>query len=180
MLEPILIKINKFEDNRGYFYESYKDEVLSKEYGITKTFVQDNHSISKKNVIRGMHYQWDKPMDKLVRVSRGAIIDKIIDIRSGSPNYGKVYSYELSEYNNFQLWVPAGFAHGFLSLEENTHVQYKCTERYNKQGESGLNPLDIDWNIKKDEVIISEKDLNSKTFLDYNNDIKFYYKGLQK
>lgn len=177
MLEPILIKINKYSDERGYFFESYKDEFLKREYGIDKLFVQDNHSVSKKNVIRGMHYQWDKPMDKLIRVSKGRIIDKIIDIRKNSENYGKVYSFELSEENNLQLWVPAGFAHGFLSLEDNTHVQYKCTERYNKDGESGLFPFDKDLNIKWEidfrDAIISEKDLKSKSFLEYNKDVKF-------
>jgi dTDP-4-dehydrorhamnose 3,5-epimerase len=175
MLEPILIKIKRFEDNRGIFYESYKDEILEKEYGITKKFVQDNHSISKINVIRGLHYQWNNQMDKVVRVSKGLIIDKIVDIRKDSPNYGKVYSYELSEYNSFQLWIPAGFAHGFISLEQDSHVQYKCTEHYNKDGESGINPLDIslniDWGAKT--PILSEKDLNSKSFIEYNNDPKF-------
>ena len=176
MKEPILItKIKKIDDNRGFFYESYKQNILSDEYGITKQFVQDNHSISKLGAIRGMHYQWDKPMDKLVRVSKGKILDVIIDIRKDSNNFGKVYSYELSEENNHQLWVPAGFAHGFMSLTDNTHVQYKCTEMYNKEGESGINPIKyfIFTNMQIGSVLISDKDKNSETFEQYCLNPKF-------
>jgi len=174
MKEPILIKnIKKFEDERGFFYESYKENFLADEYGITKKFVQDNHSISKFGVIRGMHYQWDNPMDKLVRVSKGRIIDIIVDIRHNSKTFGQSYSYELSAQNNYQLWVPAGFAHGFISLSEESHVQYKCTELYNKDGESGISPVQYFAEYKYDNMIISEKDKQAKTFEEYSNNPKF-------
>ncbi len=174
MLEPILITtIKKFEDNRGFFYESYKENFLAEEYGITKKFVQDNHSVSKFGVIRGMHYQWDKPMDKLVRVSKGKIIDILVDIRIKSPNLGKVYFYELSEENNHQLWVPAGFAHGFTALSDEAHVQYKCTELYNKNGESGLNPIRFFSQFISTDIIISDKDKESEDFSEYLKHPKF-------
>lgn len=176
MNEPILITgIKKFEDNRGIFYESFKENFLQKEYGITKKFVQDNHSISSIGVVRGMHYQWNSPMDKLIRVSSGKIIDKIIDIRIGSKTFGKIYEYELSDENMHQLWVPAGFAHGFISLADKTHVQYKCTELYNKDGESGINPLPyfIFSNKQLSVVTVSDKDKNLQTLEEYIKDPKF-------
>lgn len=180
MKDPILIqKINKFQDSRGFFYESYKENFLSEEYGITKKFVQDNHSVSKYGVIRGMHYQWDSPMDKLVRVSKGKIVDVIIDIRKNSPTFGEVSSYLLDEENNYQLWIPAGFAHGFVSLSQEAHVQYKCTEVYNKDAESGICPLDKKTKsiflkyISKNDIILSEKDKSSKSFSEYCLDAKF-------
>lgn len=173
MKEPILIKTKKLEDERGCFYESFNENYFESEYGISKKFVQDNHSVSKYGVIRGLHYQWDKPMDKLVRVSKGKIIDIIIDIRKESKTFGKIYKFIIDESNNNQIWVPAGFAHGFLSLSDETHVQYKCTEFYNKLGESGINPLSLEFKnifldyIKHEDIIMSEKDLNSKSFSDY-------------
>lgn len=180
MNQPILItNIKKFEDNRGIFYESYKENSLDKEYGITKKFVQDNHSISKYGVIRGMHYQWDKPMDKLVRVSKGIIIDIILDIRKNSKTFGEINTYILDEENNNQLWVPAGFAHAFISLSTESHVQYKCTELYNKDGESGITPFDKDIKpyflkyISEEKIIISDKDRSAKTFYEYILDPKF-------
>jgi len=171
----LIIGKQRFEDLRGFFYESYSKEKMLTEQDLDLLFVQDNHSISKKDVIRGMHYQWDGPMGKLVRVSKGSIIDVIVDIRKSSDDYGKAFYFELSDKNSNQLWIPAGYAHGFVSLEDDTHVQYKCTELYNKNGESGINPLDtslrIQWNVKN--PIMSEKDLNSKSFIEYNTDPKF-------
>lgn len=175
-MEPFLIQtIKRYEDSRGVFYESYKENILAKEYGITKKFVQDNHSVSRLGVVRGMHYQWDKPMDKLVRVSKGRIIDKIMDIRKDSTNFGKVYEYELSDENMNQLWIPAGFAHGFISLSQETHVQYKCTELYNKDGEGCINPLKyFIFDHKEIPVItVSDKDKNSERFEQYCNNPKF-------
>jgi dTDP-4-dehydrorhamnose 3,5-epimerase len=171
-MQPFIITIKKYQDLRGDFYESYKQTSLS-----DFLFVQDNHSVSKKNVIRGMHYQWDRPMDKLVRCSYGKIMDVIVDIRKESETFGKVYYYELSEENMNQLFVPAGFAHGFVALSDIAHVQYKCTAEYNKNGEAGINPLDktlnINWGIDINEAIISDKDRNSISFLDYKLDPKF-------
>jgi len=171
-MEPFLITVKKYTDLRGDFYESYKASNL-KDF----LFVQDNHSVSKKNVIRGMHYQWDNPMDKLVRCSYGKIMDVIVDIRGNSKNLGNVYYYELSEENMNQLFVPAGFAHGFIALTDIAHVQYKCTAEYNNTGESGINPLDkqlnINWGIGLKDTILSEKDKNSISFAEYNLQPKF-------
>jgi len=169
--------IRKFQDARGFFYESYKEDLLLEKYGLKNTFVQDNHSISKKNVIRGLHYQWDQPMNKLVRVSNGSIIDIIVDIRKKSPDFGKVYKFSLSAQNINQLWVPAGYAHGFISLEDNTHVQYKCTEVYSSNGEGGINPFDstlnIDWGIPREDAICSLRDKTSQDFSEYMLNPKF-------
>jgi len=173
MKEPILIEgLRIFEDNRGCFFESYKQSVFQETYGISKEFVQDNHSYSVKNTIRGLHYQWDGPMGKLVRAASGTVKDVIVDIRKESNNYGKSYSYILSADNNNQLYVPPGFAHGFVCLSEEAVVLYKCTEEYNNLGESGINPFDkdlrIDWGIKREKAVISEKDASAQTFLEYS------------
>ena len=165
-MEPILIEdVRKFEDNRGFFYESYKQSMIN------ESFVQDNHSLSKKNTIRGLHYQWDKPMGKLVRVAQGEIMDVVTDVRKDSGNFGKSYYYQLSDKNLKQLFVPPGFAHGFICRSETAIVLYKCTSEYNKFGESGINPFDedlnIDWGIKLEESVISQKDLESKSFSEY-------------
>lgn len=174
-MDFILIENNKkYFDDRGYFSETFKQTKINK-LGIQKCFVQDNHSYSKHGVIRGLHYQWDLPMDKLVRVSYGTIMDVIVDIRKDSKSYGKHYKFILSEENGNQLYVPAGYAHGFVVLSDFAHVQYKCTEEYNQNGESGINPLDKELNInwEVDDSILSKKDLNSKTFLEYNKNPKF-------
>lgn len=177
MLEPFLLKINSFNDERGTFYESYKQQSFFEKTGLNINFVQDNHSISKKNVIRGLHYQWNKPMDKLVRCSFGKIMDVVLDIRKMSSNFGKVYYFELSDDNLEQLFVPAGFAHSFIVLSDYAHVQYKCSVEYNKDGESGINPLDkdlnINWGIQQKEAILSNKDKNSISFLEYAKNSKF-------
>jgi dTDP-4-dehydrorhamnose 3,5-epimerase len=171
-MEPILIDTKYFIDDRGIFYESYKKSSL-----LDYTFVQDNHAVSKKNVIRGMHYQWDGPMDKLVRCSHGKVMDVIIDVRKKSINFGKIYYFELSEENMQQLFVPAGFAHGYVALSDVAHVQYKCTVEYNKNGESGINPLDkklnINWGIDLQNAIISDKDKQSISFEEYALNPKF-------
>lgn len=176
MKEPILFSIDFYEDNRGRFYESFTNGYLVKQ-GIFCDFVQDNHSISKANVVRGLHYQWDEPQDKLVRVSNGAIIDILVDIRTKSKTYGKVFYYELNSTNLNQLWVPAGFAHGFISLEDNTHVQYKTSKKYNSKAESGINPFDtslnIQWGATKDSLILSDRDKSLPSFIEYDINPKF-------
>jgi len=164
-----------YKDPRGLFFQSY-DETISSY--INEDFVQDNHSYSHKNVIRGLHYQWDKPMGKLVRVVRGSAIDYFVDIRKNSPTFGQYDKVILSAENNKMVWVPEGFAHGFLSLENHTIVLYKCTAFYNKFGESGINPFDpeinINFPINREDAILSEKDINSQSLLSYSRDIKFY------
>ncbi len=163
---PLLFTPRVFDDERGYFYESYNEEVFSK-HGLNTRFVQDNQSCSKKNVLRGLHFQ-HPPFDqgKLVRVLRGSVIDVAVDIRRNSPTYGKHIKVTLSETNKLIFWIPPGFAHGFLSLEEDTLFLYKCTRVYHKNSESGIlwnDPvLKIDWGI--DTPLVSSKDLELPGF----------------
>jgi dTDP-4-dehydrorhamnose 3,5-epimerase len=156
-----LIEPKVFRDKRGFFMESYNKKDLA-EKGIPFDFIQDNHSLSQKSgTLRGLHYQLNpKPQTKLVRVTRGAIYDVIVDIRKGSPTYGKWQGFELTSDNKLQLLVPQGFAHGFLTLDENTEVQYKVDAFYNPKLDRGIiwndQTLSIDWPI--DYPILSEKD----------------------
>jgi|TARA_B100000749_G_C18211461_1_gene376202 dTDP-4-dehydrorhamnose 3,5-epimerase len=147
-----------FADPRGMFYEVYS-ESRYEEHGIS-CFVQDNHSISKKGVVRGLHYQVNPGQNKLVRVTRGEIFDVAVDIRKQSPTYGKWWGLSLSETNNFQLYIPIGFAHGFCVLSELAEVLYKCSDYYSPENERGIlwnDPdLAIDWPVK--DPILSEKD----------------------
>jgi len=151
-----------FEDSRGYFFESYNEKVFSAE-GITIQFVQDNQAQSSYGVIRGLHYQLNPySQTKLVRVLSGSILDVAVDLRKGSPSYGKAYVVELSAANKKQLLVPKGFAHGYSVISETAEVFYKCDAFYHKEAEGGImynDPaLQIDWLIPKDKAIVSEKD----------------------
>lgn len=151
-----------FGDSRGYFFESYSERVFAQE-GITMRFVQDNQSSSSYGVIRGLHYQLNPhAQTKLVRVLAGRILDVAVDVRNGSPTYGKYFSIELSAENKKQLLVPKGFAHGFSVLSERAEVMYKCDGFYNKESEGGFRfddpSLNIDWQIPHDKAIISDKD----------------------
>ena len=163
-----------YNDDRGCFFESY-NQVIKETLGVD--FVQENHSISKKNVVRGLHYQWDKPTGKLCRAIRGSLVDYVVDIRKGSPTYGKYESFLLTGENHWLLWVPPGFAHGFVALEDNTHLLYKCTALYNKDGEGSINPFDptlnIDYPVSIIDAIMSDKDRHAQTFSDYDKDPKF-------
>ena len=165
----LIINPNVFEDERGYFFESYNREALLK-HGLDLTFVQDNESKSKKGVLRGMHFQ--RPpfaQGKLVRVVRGAVLDVAVDIRKGSPTYGKWHSVVLSGVNKLMYWIPAGFAHGFLTLEDDTVFFYKCTNVYNKEAEGCIRWNDPDLNIDWGDVtpVVSERDSNAPLFKDY-------------
>jgi dTDP-4-dehydrorhamnose 3,5-epimerase len=157
-----IIEPKIFEDERGHFYESYNQEQFIKK-NININFVQDNQSLSHKNVLRGLHYQ-NEPygQDKLVRVIRGSVIDVAVDIRPDSPTYGKHKKILLSGVNKISFLIPKGFAHGFITLEDNTIFSYKCSNVYNKESEGGIiwnDPtLDIDWLIDDDDIIISDKD----------------------
>ena len=175
-----LLNLNKYSDSRGWFAESFNEDI-EKQIGVS--FVQDNFSYSKKNVIRGMHYQWDKPMGKLVFCSFGEIMDVIVDIRPESTHFGKSYYFILGPHKMNALWVPPGFAHGFQVMSEKAIVSYKCSEYYNKNGESGINPFDKDlkilWNYPECKIkgihrpILSEKDENAMSFADYVQSPKF-------
>lgn len=155
----ILIKTNQYFDNRGYFFESFNQKIYSK-IDIKNSFVQDNFSISKKNVLRGLHYQRKNSQGKLIRVIKGKILDIAVDIRKNSKTFGKHQSFILSEENCKQLWIPKNFAHGFLSLSPNTIVNYKCTDFYDPIDQNTIiwndKDLNIKWPIKK--PIISKKD----------------------
>ena len=162
--EVILIKPKVFQDERGFFLETYKKSDFEKA-GINAEFVQDNHSKSVKGVLRGLHFQ-KKPFaqGKLVRCVRGKIFDVAVDIRKGSPTFGKWVGYELSEENRYILWIPEGFAHGFLTLSEEAEVIYKVSGgEYSPQHDAGIIWNDPDINIKwpvnqVKEIILSEKD----------------------
>tara|TARA_R110000824_G_C14942416_1_gene649999 strand:- start:86 stop:628 length:543 start_codon:yes stop_codon:yes gene_type:complete len=162
----LIVKPKIFGDDRGYFFESW-NKTLFKEKGLDLNFVQDNQSLSQKGVLRGLHFQ-NPPLEqgKLVRVIRGSVLDVAVDMRKTSQTYGKHYSINLSGENNISFWIPPGFAHGFVTLEDNTIFTYKCTALYNKQSEGSIiwndEDLKIDWGITN--PIVSEKDQESLRF----------------
>lgn len=154
-----------YGDERGFFMETFRSDQCE-EFGIPTNFVQDNHSRSAKGVLRGLHFQWDPPMGKLMRVSRGAAFLVAVDIRKGSPTLGNWFGVEVSEANKKQVWAPYGFARGFCALTDDCEVQYKTTGTYNSKGESGIHFADpaigIQWPIDIATAIISEKDRNAQ------------------
>ena len=161
-----LIQPNLINDFRGYFFESYNLETF-KNLGIPDVFVQDNQSCSKKDVIRGLHFQIPPfAQAKLVRVMKGAVLDVAVDLRKDSSTYGQHFSVVLSEENQLQLYIPVGFAHGFAALEENTVFAYKCSNFYHKDSERTIlfndKDLNINWNIEN--PIVTNKDLNAVGF----------------
>ena len=165
----IIIEPQIFKDSRGCFFESWNAKKF-KQLGISEDFVQDNQSVSSKGVLRGLHFQ-NPPyaQAKLVRVIEGSVLDVAVDLRKNSPTYGMHVSVILSEQNNKSFFIPKGFAHGFLSLEDNTVFNYKCSDYYNKESEGSLlwndEDLKIDWQI--DNPLISEKDLQADFFKNF-------------
>ena len=166
----VIIEPRIFKDDRGYFYESFSQREFEEKVCRT-TFVQDNQSKSSYGVLRGLHFQ--KPpycQSKLVRCIKGAVLDVAVDIRKGSPTFGKYVAVELSEENHRQFFVPRGFAHGFAVLTPEAVFQYKCDNFYNKESEGSVawnDPqLAIDWKIPADKVLLSEKDKQSKNIAD--------------
>jgi dTDP-4-dehydrorhamnose 3,5-epimerase len=158
----LIVEPRVFDDARGYFYESYNKRRFT-EAGIDVDFVQDNQSLSQRGAVRGLHGQADPfAQGKLVRVIQGKALDVAVDIRKGSPTFGKHISVELSGDNKLQLWIPAGFLHGFATLEDDTIFTYKVNNYYNKESEIGViwnDPdLGIDWGIPGNEVLLSPKD----------------------
>lgn len=163
------IKPKVFEDERGYFFESFNQEKFEEIINKKIHFVQDNQSFSSRGVLRGLHFQQgDYAQAKLVRVLSGKVLDVAVDLRQNSATYGNVISILLSETNNTQVFIPRGCAHGFITLSENAIFSYKCDNYYNKDSESGLlyndDFFNIDWEIPEDEMIISEKDKLLPTF----------------
>ncbi|MCX7845814.1 MAG: dTDP-4-dehydrorhamnose 3,5-epimerase [Dictyoglomaceae bacterium] len=158
----IIIEPTVYRDERGFFMETYNLKEF-KELGLNVDFVQDNHSRSKKGVLRGLHFQRKYPQGKLIRVIRGRIFDVAVDIRKESATFGKWYGIELSEENKLMFYIPEGFAHGFLVLSEEAEVLYKTTEYYHPEDEGGIiwnDPdIGINWPLEEiDEIILSEKD----------------------
>ncbi len=166
----VVLSPEVFEDERGFFLESFRADQF-KELGLPHTFVQDNHSGSPKGVLRGLHFQWDPPMGKLMRVTAGKAFLVAVDIRKGSPSLGDWFGVEVSEENKKQVWAPAGFARGFCVLSDFAEILYKCTGTYNNQGESGIlwnDPeIGIEWPVI--DPVLSDKDRQAQTLSQWLN-----------
>jgi dTDP-4-dehydrorhamnose 3,5-epimerase len=166
-----------FTDSRGFFFESYNENTFAAA-GIAIKFVQDNQAQSVYGVVRGLHYQLNPhAQTKLVRVLSGKILDVVVDIRRGSPAYGKVFTMEISAENKKQLLVPKGFAHGYSVLSETAEVLYKCDAFYNKEAEGGIMyndaALHIDWQLPADKIIVAAKDLQYPGLQDCSNNFSY-------
>src|SRR5579862_7389024 len=157
-----------FQDSRGFFTETYREDKF-RELGLPAEFVQDNHSRSAKGVVRGLHFQWDPPMGKLMRVTLGSAFLVAVDIRKGSPTLGKWVGIEASAENRRQVWAPAGFARGFCALIDGTEIQYKCTGIYNNKAESAIRwndpAIGIQWPLT--DVTVSDKDRSSSNLAEW-------------
>lgn len=167
-----------FEDERGYFFESYQLHRFNEKAGISQPFIQDNESKSAKGTVRGLHYQLgDFAQAKLVRVIQGSVFDVVVDIRKGSPTFGEWYGIELNDKNKKQLYVPRGFAHGFSVLSESAIFSYKCDNLYNKSAERSIHPFDstlnIDWKVDKQSAIVSNKDMYAPLFTEAEMNFNF-------
>lgn len=173
----IVIKPMIFSDKRGYFFESYNRQKLL-EIGINENFVQDNESRSQKGVLRGLHFQ-KPPFDqgKLVRVIEGSVLDVAVDLRKDSETYGQWESVLLSGENKLMMWLPPGFAHGFIALEDNTVFFYKCTNHYNKESEGSIiwNDPTLNINWENDNPILTEKDLTAQFFKDFDSPFRKHH-----
>lgn len=177
----LIIEPKIFGDNRGYFFESFSQRDFDNAVGYHVNFVQDNESMSSYGVMRGLHFQ--RPpftQSKLVRVVKGRVLDVAVDIRKGSPTYGKHVAVELTESNHRQLFIPKGFAHGFVVLSYQAIFQYKCDEFYHPEADGGISILDdslgIDWRINMIDAILSEKDKKHPLIKDF--DTPFEYKTI--
>lgn len=170
----VIIEPKIFGDSRGYFYESFSAREFAEKVRPDVVFVQDNQSFSTFGVMRGLHFQKAPyAQSKLVRCVLGAVLDVAVDIRRGSPTYGRHVAVELSGENHRQFFIPRGFAHGFVVLSETALFQYKCDNLYAPQSEGGINILDgslgIDWRIPSDKVLLSEKDMKNPLFRDFES-----------
>jgi dTDP-4-dehydrorhamnose 3,5-epimerase len=164
-LEDVVVLVpDSFQDSRGFFMETFRADQFEA-LGLPYHFVQDNHSRSAKGVVRGLHFQWDPPMGKLMRVSLGSAFLIAVDIRKGSPTLGQWFGIEVSAENRRQLWAPAGFARGFCVLSEVAEIQYKCTGLYNSKGEAGIRWNDprigVQWPVEQPQL--SQKDRDAQT-----------------
>jgi dTDP-4-dehydrorhamnose 3,5-epimerase len=166
--EVVVLSGRAYEDDRGYFMETYREDQF-RELALPGCFVQDNHSYSRKGVVRGLHFQWNPPMGKLMRVTRGAAFLVAVDLRIGSPTLGKWVGIEATAENRKQVWAPASFARGFCALTDGVEVQYKCTGIYNGKAESAIRWDDPDLAIAwpKLDFQVSDKDRNAQTFAEW-------------
>lgn len=162
----MVLKPQVVGDDRGFFMETYRADNF-RDMGLPTDFVQDNHSRSARGVLRGLHFQWDPPMGKLMRVTSGNAFLVAVDIRKGSPTLGQWFGLEVSAENKKQVWAPYGFARGFCALTDGCEVQYKTTGLYNPRGESGISVADpaigIEWPIKPRDAVMSSKDHEAQT-----------------
>lgn len=171
---PLIIQPRVFGDHRGHFFESFRKDVMQ-QHGVDLDFVQDNQSMSAKGILRGLHFQSEPhAQGKLVRVLQGAVIDVAVDIRRSSPTYGQHVKVELSAENKTMFWVPPGFAHGFVTLQDETIFVYKCTDYYHVESEGAVRwnspELNIDWGVE--DPILSEKDKHATLFSEFESPFK--------
>ncbi len=169
-----IVKPRIFEDSRGIFFESYNQKLFREKTGLNIDFVQDNQSVSTRGVLRGLHFQFGAMAQaKLVRVIQGKVLDIVVDIRKESSTFGQSFSLILDAEEHLQLFIPCGFAHGFITLSEESVFAYKCDNFYDSESEGGIiyndATLNLDWHLPKEEFIISEKDKNLPTFKDVMN-----------
>lgn len=170
----LLIKPQVFKDDRGSFFESYNHKLFQEKTGLNVNFIQDNQSISQRGALRGIHLQTgENAQAKLVRVVQGEVLDVAVDLRKDSPTFGKTYSIILNEENNFQLFIPKDFGHGFITLSKTAIFAYKCDNYYHKASEAGViynDPtLNIDWQLPKEEFILSPKDQEHPTLEEFKS-----------
>jgi dTDP-4-dehydrorhamnose 3,5-epimerase len=166
--DVVVVVPEVFQDRRGFFSETFRADQF-KSLGLPTEFMQDNHSCSAKGVVRGLHFQWEPPMGKLMRVTQGCAFLVAVDIRKGSPTLGKWMGIEVSSENRRSVWAPAGFARGFCALLDGTEIQYKCTGIYNSKAESAIRwndpAIGIKWPLT--DVTVSEKDRNARTLAEW-------------
>jgi dTDP-4-dehydrorhamnose 3,5-epimerase len=164
----VVLVHDRFEDERGFFMETFRADEFRK-LGLPTDFVQDNLSRSTKHVLRGLHFQWDQPMGKLMRVAQGRAFLVAVDIRKDSPTLGQWFGIEVAAEEQKQVWAPAGFARGFCALSDGVEIQYKCTATYNRAAESGIRwndpAIGIDWPITR--PLLSHKDEHARTLADW-------------
>jgi dTDP-4-dehydrorhamnose 3,5-epimerase len=174
LVDCLILQPDVFQDSRGFFMETYRSNQFALHAGIPDNFLQDNHSHSSKGVFRGLHFQKNNPQGKLVRASRGTVLDVVVDLRIESKTFGKSEVFEISDKNFYQIWVPPGFAHGFLVTSDVADFQYKCTQYYDPADEQIIHWADPDLNISWPtdiKMIVSEKDSNAQSFQDYCNQV---------
>lgn len=171
-----IVEPRVYKDNRGYFFESFNQQEFVQKTGVDIGFIQDNQSSSTKGVLRGLHFQkGDFAQAKLVRVIKGEVLDVVVDLRKDSETFKQWFSILLNEKNNYQLYIPRGFAHGFLTLSESSIFSYKCDNYYHKESESGIRfddpDLGIDWKCDKSKIVLSDKDKELPSFKEILNEL---------